>query len=129
VTSELLVDLFCECRSCFVVRGFVCEKFQYTNATGLVYFHTEAVTQWDIIKGILYCLNPNMSVSAPNRSSSKQNLNQGLRHRIDDTCPPAIAASPALEAKEHINVGHAEIQRERKLLARDSNWACLILRF
>ena len=23
VTGELLVDLFCECRSCFVVRGFV----------------------------------------------------------------------------------------------------------
>ena len=37
--SELLVDLFCECRSCFVVRGFGFEKFQYTNATGLVYFH------------------------------------------------------------------------------------------
>ena len=37
--SELLVDLFCECRSCFVVRCFGFERFQYTNATGLVYFH------------------------------------------------------------------------------------------
>ena len=37
--SDLLVDLFCECRSCFVVRCFGFEKFQYTNATGLVYFH------------------------------------------------------------------------------------------
>ena len=44
--SELLVDLFCECRSCFVVRGFVCEKFQYTNATGLVYFHMVAELVW-----------------------------------------------------------------------------------
>ena len=40
--SELLVDLFCECRSCFVVRCFGFERFQYTNATGLVYFHRAA---------------------------------------------------------------------------------------
>ena len=46
--SELLVDLFCERRSCFVVRGFGFEKFQYTNATGLIYiyFHMVAELVW-----------------------------------------------------------------------------------
>ena len=39
--SELLVDLFCERRSCFVVRGFGFEKFQYTNATGLIYIFSQ----------------------------------------------------------------------------------------
>ena len=50
--SALLVDLFCECRSCFVVCCFGFEKFQYTNVTRLVYFHklvspfTRLVRDW-----------------------------------------------------------------------------------
>ena len=48
VIGELLVDLFCECRSCFVVRCFGFEKFQYTNATGLVYFHMVAELVWTL---------------------------------------------------------------------------------
>ena len=38
--GELLVDLFCECFVVFCRSLFWFEKVQYTNATGLVYFHT-----------------------------------------------------------------------------------------
>ena len=48
VISDLLVDLLCECRSCFVVRWFGFEKFQYTNATRLVYFHMVAELVWTL---------------------------------------------------------------------------------
>ena len=91
--------------------------------------------EWKIIKVILHCLDPKMMISAPNGSSTKQNLNKS-RHigwtttvHLQSQCHQhlfrsrkcirlfllgslfRLASGRFLGSEEHINIGYADVQR------------------